>query len=84
MTPIQIDINKRHKQGMPHHPESVNLFQSIKYIDSYLGENYFCWKSGGDGDNGEILMYQLDIHFERLDAATHVPGQGKKEGPLNS
>ena len=27
----------------------------------------FCFKSGGDGDNGEHLMYLLDIHFEQID-----------------
>jgi hypothetical protein len=26
--------------------------------------DYFGWKCGGDGDNGETLMYELDILFE--------------------
>jgi len=30
-------------------------------------DDHFCWKSGGDGDNGEQLMYQLDVLFERQD-----------------
>jgi hypothetical protein len=25
------------------------------------------WKTGGDGDNGEELMYHLDAFFEMLD-----------------
>jgi hypothetical protein len=31
--------------------------------------DYFCWKTGGggDGDNGETLMYQMDAFFEMLD-----------------
>lgn len=29
--------------------------------------DYFCWKFGGDGDNGETLVYQLDAFFESLD-----------------
>ena len=29
--------------------------------------DYFCWKVGGDGDNGESLMYQMDAFFELLD-----------------
>lgn len=27
----------------------------------------FDWKKGGDGDNGETLMYQMDAFFEMLD-----------------
>jgi hypothetical protein len=29
--------------------------------------DYFCWKTGGDGDNGETLMYQMDAFFELFD-----------------
>ncbi len=32
--------------------------------DLYDCDDHFCWKTGGDGDNGEILMYQLDAYFE--------------------
>ena len=27
-------------------------------------EDHFCWKKGGDGDNGETLMFQMDPFFE--------------------
>lgn len=27
----------------------------------------FRWKKGGDGDNGETLMFQMDAFFEMLD-----------------
>jgi hypothetical protein len=67
--PIELDINKRWEEGTPHHPESEKLFDSIANIDYALCNDYFDWSSGGDGDNGETFMYQLDIHFERLDQA---------------
>ena len=35
----------------------------------YDNSDYFCWKTGGDGDNGEILAFVLDIYFEEQDAA---------------
>ena len=35
-------------------------------IDYKYNDDFFCWKIGGDGDNGELLMYELDIYFEEL------------------
>jgi hypothetical protein len=66
---IETNINKRWEAGTPHHPESIALFASLAAIDFVYGGDYFGWKSGGDGDNGEHLMYEMDIHFERRDAA---------------
>ena len=66
------DINKRWEEGIDHHPKSIELFKSIAEIDFEFCNDYFCWKSGGDGDNGETFMYELDIHFERIDAALAV------------
>jgi hypothetical protein len=64
---IETDINKRWEKGMPHHPKSVGLYKTIADLDWKYGDDYFGWKSGGDGDNGETLMYLLDIHFETAD-----------------
>ena len=68
---VEYDINKRWRDSTPHHPKSVALFTRIEYLDFHLHGDYFCWKSGGDGDNGEMLMFQMDIYFEEQD---------KKEG----
>jgi hypothetical protein len=72
---VETDINKRWESGTDHHPKSVELFNAISKIDCDHCDDYFCWKSGGDGDNGETFMYQLDIYFERLDAAPQEPAQ---------
>lgn len=72
---VEYDINTRWEQGIPHHPKSIELFESIQDIDYVFGDDSFHWKSGGDGDNGEQLMYLMDIHFDELDA---------ESGKLNS
>jgi len=64
---VELDINKRWENGTPHHPKSEELFKALARIDFELGGDFFGWKSGGDGDNGEHFMYELDIYFEQLD-----------------
>ena len=59
--------DERWENGVDHHQKSVNLFKQIKKIDWKYNNDNFCWKSGGDGDNGEELMYLLDMIFERKD-----------------
>lgn len=65
---VETDITKRWEQGMPHHPKSIALFKKLSDVDFNLGGDFFEWKSGGDGDNGEHLMYELDIIFETEDS----------------
>lgn len=64
---VETNITKRWESGMPHHPKSIALFEALSEIDWEYGGDYFCWKHGGDGDNGEHLMFELDIYFETLD-----------------
>lgn len=73
----ELTITERWEQGKAHDPRSVMLYKSIEAIDFKEGNDYFCFKSGGDGDNGEHLMYLLDIHFERKDQTIIVV---KEEG----
>lgn len=70
--PVERDINKRWEEGFDHHPKSIELFQALEKIDLKHGNDYFCWKSGGDGDNGEMLLYELDIYFECQDAGEPI------------
>jgi hypothetical protein len=64
---VEYDITKRWEQGIPHHPKSIELFNAISEIDWVWLDDCFGWKSGGDGDNGEFFMYELDIYFEEKD-----------------
>ena len=65
---IEADINKRWEQGIEHHPEAEIIFALIKGSDWWFGNDYFCWKEGGDGDNGETLKYSLSVLLELRDA----------------
>ena len=47
-----------------HLPETIQLFNFISKLDLEEADDYFGWKSGGDGDNGEVLMNELDEYFK--------------------
>ncbi len=53
--------------GIDHHPKSIELMKFLEEVDFNAYGDYFCWKTGGDGDNGETLMYQMDAFFEAKD-----------------
>jgi hypothetical protein len=57
----------RWSKGVDHHPMSERLMRFLCDHDFVDYDDYFCWKMGGDGDNGETLMYQMDAFFELLD-----------------
>lgn len=61
----QLTVDERWEQGIDHDPRSIEIFRAIEEIDLKENGDYFCWKSGGDGDNGEALMYLLDCYFAR-------------------
>lgn len=69
---VEYDINKRWEEGTPHHPRSEALYGAISDLDYCFQDDMFGWKSGGDGDNGEALMYLLDIHFDEEDMRNGV------------
>ena len=50
-----------------HHPKSERLMRFLQLHDERDFGNYFGWRIGGDGDNGESLMYQMDAFFELMD-----------------
>ena len=64
---VQQDINIRWEQDYDHHPKSEALLGIIGYLDVKFCGEYFDWKTGGDGDNGETLMFLFDILFEAQD-----------------
>lgn len=65
---IETDHNARWQEGRPHHPKSKEIMEHIAELDVCFMSDYFCWKMGGDGDNGEFLMYLMDMYFELQDA----------------
>jgi hypothetical protein len=62
---VETDTEKRWEQGIPHHPESEKIFAFLRKADEKY--DFFDWKAGGDGDNGEELMYALDVYFDLKD-----------------
>lgn len=60
---VNYNINYRWENEIPHNPKSIKLFKQLRKVDTDNGD-YFDWRCGGDGDNGEQLMYALDIIFE--------------------
>lgn len=65
-------INERWEKGIPHDPRSVKLVKAMADIDFANGDG-MCIKTGGDGDNGEHMMYLLDIYFANSGAVEAPP-----------
>lgn len=57
-------VGERWERGLDHNPESERILTILMDADWQYGGDYFCWKHGGDGDNGETLMYMLDVFFD--------------------
>jgi len=64
---IITDIDKRWEEGIPHDPRSEDLAYALRLLDFKYGNDVLYLRFGGDGDNGEHLMYLLDIYFEQED-----------------
>jgi hypothetical protein len=57
----------RWADDVDHHPMSMRLMKFLSEHDFKDNQDIFCWKMGGDGDNGELLMYEMDAFFELQD-----------------
>lgn len=64
---VVVNSQERWEKGMAHHPKSVEVYEFIAKHDFENCGDFFDWKCGGDGDNGEELMYLLDEYFEQRD-----------------
>lgn len=60
-------FGRRWEDGVAHDPRTVELFEAVADLDFRLNSDYFCWKWGGDGDNGEVFMFVLDEVLQRRD-----------------
>ena len=57
----------RWEDGIEHHPMSDRIVRFMATHDFKDYNDSMCIKVGGDGDNGEQLMYLMDAFFEMLD-----------------
>lgn len=61
---IEIDCNVRWENGTAHHPKSEELMRFLAKFDFDEVDDYFGWNVGGDGDNGETMMYEMDVFLK--------------------
>lgn len=57
----------RWDEGVEHHEMSERLVRFMADHDYNDYDDAMCIKVGGDGDNGEHMMYLMDAFFEMLD-----------------
>jgi hypothetical protein len=69
---LGLTAKNRWEDGIDHHPMSYRLFKFIQQHDYENHDDYFSWKAGGDGDNGEELMYEMDAFFELMDTKNRI------------
>ncbi len=62
--------DERWRQGVDHDPRSEALYEDLAALDYAYNNDFFSFKEGGDGDNGEELMYLLDMVFHERDKET--------------
>jgi hypothetical protein len=62
-----LSVEERWERGLPHNKHSTALARKLADIDNRLGNGQLDLKFGGDGDNGEHLLYLLDIYFETME-----------------
>jgi hypothetical protein len=60
MATTELTPQQRSDRCIDHEPESLEVAELIKHYD-FFG----VWEFGGDGDNGEELLYYLDVYFSR-------------------
>ena len=65
-------LKDRLKDCDEHDPRSVKLYEFVSQLDFNEANEAFGFVSGGDGDNGEHLMYLLDCYFESKDNGQDV------------
>lgn len=58
---------ERWEQGIDHDPRSREIVRYMAKIDYKYSDDSLCIKTGGDGDNGEQMMYLLDCWFAEQD-----------------
>lgn len=60
-------LDERYESGIEHDPRSEAMYKFIADLDYEEGGDSLGLKSGGDGDNGEQLLYLFDCWFAKQD-----------------
>ena len=66
---LKIQKIKNYGFGKEHNSRSVEIYDYIQKLDFINGDG-FDFRSGGDGDNGEMLMDLFDAYFKSKDSKT--------------
>lgn len=61
-------VSQRSKDGDEHDPRSIKMYEFISQLDFNECNDSFGFQSGGDGDNGEHLMYLMDVYYANIDS----------------
>jgi len=69
---IETCMNARWENGVEHHPESEKIIRILRDLDGKLLNHTLDISVGGDGDNGETMMYLLDVYFEAQDKGIDI------------
>ena len=69
---VERDIGKRFNAGIPHNEKSVEIMAGIGRIDFYNNGDSLKLRTGYDTDNGETLLYLLDIYFECIETGEKI------------
>ena len=69
---MSISLAERFKDCIEHDPRSIKLYEFISQLDFNEAGDSFGFCSGGDGDNGEHLMYLMDCYFAAKDDGNGV------------
>lgn len=72
MSRQEMGPEERWERGIAHDPRSEAIARGIADVDLDYGD-HLDLKFGGDGDNGEQLLYLLDVYFARLDRIANLP-----------
>jgi len=65
-TGVETDVNTRWEEGMDHHPMSMEFRNHIREMEKKHKSDFYL-DFGGDGDNGETILFLLDVFFEAKD-----------------
>lgn len=59
--------DERWERGIDHDPRSEEIVRAIDRLDWKFNNGNLDIRCGGDGDNGEMMMYLLDYWFAEKD-----------------